>query len=609
MMNTKTSIEHREKMNIVIVGHVDHGKSTIIGRLLVDTGSLPDGKLDQVRENCERNSKPFEYAFLIDALKDEQAQGITIDSARVFFKTVKRDYIIIDAPGHIEFLKNMITGASHAEAALLVIDANEGVRENSRRHGYMISMLGIRQIAVLVNKMDLVDYSETVYNNIIDEYTAFLKQINVKPSCFIPVSGVLGVNITPQCRTIPWYKGKTVLDALEEFHNANEIEAKPFRMPVQDVYKFTRFGDSRRIVAGSILTGSIAIGDHILFFPSGKKGIVQSIETFNAAPPSIVSAPTAVGITLSEQIYVTRGELAVKASEERPHVTSRIKTSLFWLGKKPMTLKKEYHLKTGTAKVPVTIEQISRVLNADTLQWTENKSTVDRHDVAECILRTAGSIAFDTADENSMTSRFVIIDEYEISGGGIIHQDLDDSQGRIRDNVFIRNVKWEKSGIPTEQRADRYNQKSALILITGKKDAGKKTIARALEKRLFDDGKIAYFLGIGNVLYGVDADIKGSPALEQTAENIEHIRRLAEIAHIMMEAGIILIVTAIELRQADVEIIKTIVNPDKIETIWIGDENSSDLLCDMYIESNDSIESMVNVIKENLQDKRIIFRP
>jgi bifunctional enzyme CysN/CysC len=606
-MNKRVEAEHREKMNIVIVGHVDHGKSTVIGRLLVDTNSLPEGKLEQVRENCERNSKPFEYAFLIDALKDEQAQGITIDSARVFFKTKKRDYIIIDAPGHIEFLKNMITGASHAEAALLVIDANEGVRENSRRHGYMLSMLGIRQIAVLVNKMDLVNCSEEIYNNIVREYSAFLGQIQVTPACFIPVSGTLGINITPQNQTVPWYAGRTVLDVLEEFKNANEIEDKPFRMPVQDVYKFTRFGDNRRIVAGTILSGSVSIGDNILFFPSGKKGVVQSLESFNAPQPATAAAPFAIGLTLTEQIYITRGEMAVKAGEKAPSVTSRIKASLFWLGKKPMTLKKEYQLKAGSAKVPVTIHQISRVLNADTLQWTDVKNAIDRHDVAECVLQLAGPVAFDIAEENPLTSRFVIIDEYEISGGGIILQALDDSQAWVRDSVYLRNYKWEKSGIPAERRADRYNQKSVLVLITGKKDTGKKTIARALEKKLFDDGKIVYFLGIGNVLYGVDADIKGRSVLEN--ENVEHIRRLAEIAHIMMEAGVILIVTAIELSQNDLEIIKTIVNPDKIETIWIGEKSATDLAFDLSIEHFENTDEVVGIIKENLQDKRIIFRP
>ena len=182
-------------MNIVIVGHVDHGKSTVIGRLLADTDSLPQGKLEQIREMCRRNSKPFEYAFLLDALKDERSQGITIDAARCFFKTAKRDYLIIDAPGHIEFLKNMITGASRAEAALLVIDAHEGVMENSRRHGYMLKMLGIKQVAVLVNKMDLCGYSESVFRSIVSEYSGFLSEIDISPSAFIPVSAMEGDNI------------------------------------------------------------------------------------------------------------------------------------------------------------------------------------------------------------------------------------------------------------------------------------------------------------------------------------------------------------------------------------------------------------------------------
>ena len=594
-------------MNIVIVGHVDHGKSTVIGRLLVDTHSLPEGKLEQVKENCERNSKPFEYAFLIDALKDEQSQGITIDSARVFFKTQRRDYIIIDAPGHIEFLKNMITGASHAEAALLVIDANEGVRENSRRHGYMLSMLGINQIAVLVNKMDLVDYSQEIFNSIVKEYTAFLAQINVKPACFVPISGTLGVNITHHRKTIPWYSGKTVLDALEDFQNANDIKNKPFRMPVQDVYKFTRFGDNRRIVAGTILTGSISVGDEILFFPSGKKSKVQAIEAFNAPQPTTIAAPYTAGLTLSEQIYITRGELAVKASEQKPAITSRIKTSLFWLGKKPMIPHKDYFLKIGTGKMPVSIETIHRVLNADTLQWTETKNNIERHEVAECTLQLSNPIAFDIAEYNPMTSRFVIIDNYEISGGGIIHQNLDDSGSWIRDSVYTRNYKWEKSVISGDDRAEHFGQNSALIIMTGEKDSGKKTIARALEKRLFDDGKFVYFLGIGNVLYGVDADIKGRTSPE--IENIEHIRRLAEIAHIMIDAGIILIITAINLKQSDIDLIKTIVNPEKISTIWIGQKPTSDLTYDLFIESPMNVEETIGIIKNLLQEKSIIFKP
>ena len=243
-------------MPIVIVGHVDHGKSTVIGRLMADTNSLPEGKLEQVKAMCARNARPFEYAFLLDALKNEQAQGITIDTARCFFNTSKRHYIINDAPGHIEFLKNMVTGAARAEAALLVIDAGEGVQENSKRHGYMVSMLGLKQLAVLVNKMDLVDYSEAKFEAIKSEYLAFLEKLGVHPSAFIPVSAREGVNIAAGSqKEMPWYKGLTVLEQVDAFEKVRGDETKPFRLPVQDIYKFTAAGDDRRIVAGTVSTG------------------------------------------------------------------------------------------------------------------------------------------------------------------------------------------------------------------------------------------------------------------------------------------------------------------------------------------------------------------
>src|SRR5262249_23089630 len=228
-----------EQMNIVIVGHVDHGKSTVVGRLLADTGSLPDGKLEAVRKECERTGKPFEYAFLLDALTDEQDQGITIDTARSFFKTSRREYIIIDAPGHIEFLKNMISGAARAEAAVLVIDAKEGVRENSRRHGYILSMLGIQQTIIFGNKMDLVSRSETTFQDIEREYRAFLKSIGAAaPKAFIPISAVHGENLAQKSIQMPWYKGPTLLEALDGFVKAPPKSDRSLRMPVQAVYKF-----------------------------------------------------------------------------------------------------------------------------------------------------------------------------------------------------------------------------------------------------------------------------------------------------------------------------------------------------------------------------------
>jgi bifunctional enzyme CysN/CysC len=434
-----SELEPQQRMNIVIVGHVDHGKSTVIGRLLADTHSLPQGKLEQVRAQCELNSKPFEYAFLLDALKDEQAQGITIDAARVFFKSQRRHYLILDAPGHIEFLKNMITGASRAEAALLVIDAAEGVQENSRRHGYMMSLLGIRQLAVVVNKMDLVNWDRAVYDRIVREYGEFLDQVGIRPSCFIPVAARSGDNIADRSENLSWFEGPTVLDALDAFHSEPAPVDRPFRMPVQDVYKFTKQGDDRRIVAGTIDSGGVSVGDHVIFYPSGKTSRVKSIEAFNRPMRNRAEAGWAVGFTLQEQIYVTRGEVATLESQPRPQVTTRLRVSLFWLGKQPLVKRKEYLLKLGTARVTCRLEEVLRVMDASTLDATTQNNAVQRHDVAECVLKLDRAIACDLAEEIPATSRFVIVDDYEIRGGGIVREALPDRQTAVRDRVLLRN--------------------------------------------------------------------------------------------------------------------------------------------------------------------------
>jgi len=590
-------------MNIVIVGHVDHGKSTVIGRLLADTHSLPEGKLEQVRAQCELNSKPFEFAFLLDALKDEQAQGITIDAARVFFKSRQRQYLILDAPGHIEFLKNMITGAARAEAALLVIDAAEGVQENSRRHGYMVSLLGIRQLSVVVNKMDLVGWDRSVFDRIVKEYGAFLDQVGIRPASFIPVSARGGDNIATRSEQLPWYDGPTVLDALDAFQNEPAPVDRPFRMTVQDVYKFTKQGDDRRIVAGTIESGRVSVGDSLIFYPSGKKSRVKTIEAFNRPAQTGAGAGTAIGFTLQEQIYITRGEMATVELQPRPQVTTRLRVSLFWLGKEAMVKRKEYLLKLGTARVTCRVEEVLRVMDASTLDATTNRQAVQRHDVAECVLKLDRAIACDLAEDIPATSRFVIVDDFEIRGGGIVREALPDRQASVRDQVLLRNYKWEPSTIQPAQRAEKYNQKAALILVTGEDEMERKGVAKALERKLFEDGKVVYFLGIGSVLYGVDADIQRKPE-----NRLEHMRRLGEVANLMLDAGIILVVAAAELTQEDLEVIKTAVQPDWIETVWAGDAITTDLICDLQL-SGGAIPESVDRLKDHLQDKGIIFRP
>jgi bifunctional enzyme CysN/CysC len=592
------------RMPIVVTGHVDHGKSTIVGRLLADTGSLPEGKLEFVRANCERNSKPFEYAFLLDALKDEQTQGITIDSARVFFSSAHRHYILVDAPGHVEFLKNMVTGAARAEAALLVIDAQEGVRENSRRHGYLLSMLGVRQIAVLINKMDLVGYDQAVFDRLTAEYLAFLKQLRVEPARFIPVSGFHGDNIATHSRAMPWYRGPTVLEALDEFVAEAPPVDQPFRMPVQGVYKFTGQNDDRRIVCGSIETGRIRPGDEIAFYPSGKRGRIRTIEAFNGPAPPEAVAPQATGFTLEEQIYVTRGELAVRVGERQPLVTTRIRVNLFWLGRSPLIPRKEYLMRHGTARVPARVETVHRVINAAELTFSEAVQRVDRHEVAECTLSLGKPLAFDLAEDFSSTGRFVLVDNYDISGGGVIREALPDSQGWVRDKVLQRNLKWSAGGVPEERRAERFSQRAALLLITGNRETDRKRLGRELETRLFDEGRMVYFLAIGNVLYGVDAD------LDHTDDSRgEHVRRLGEVANILMDAGLIVIATAVALTQQECDVIGTAVGRERVSAVWVGDTVTTDIAADMVLGEQAATEDGVKHLKTLLQDSGVIFRP
>ncbi|MDH5669334.1 MAG: GTP-binding protein, partial [Nitrospira sp.] len=304
---TGTVSKPEENLNIVIVGHVDHGKSTLVGRLYADTGSLPEGKLEKVQAICRQQGKEFEYAFLFDAFLEEQEQGITIDTARTFFIWKGRQYIIIDAPGHKEFLKNMISGAARAEAALLLIDALEGVKEQSKKHGYLLSLLGVRQFAVVVNKMDLVDYRQDVFDNIEKEYREFLSQFGAVPERIIPVSAKMGDNIANRSQAMSWYQGPTVLDMLSLFRKETAWAEQPLRLPVQDVYKF----DARRIIAGRITAGRLKVGDHLVFSPSNKRANIKSIEAFNVDPlPTGAEAGESVGVTLDEQIFVERGEIA-----------------------------------------------------------------------------------------------------------------------------------------------------------------------------------------------------------------------------------------------------------------------------------------------------------
>jgi bifunctional enzyme CysN/CysC len=595
-----SAVQSREQMNIVIVGHVDHGKSTFVGRLLADTNSLPQGKLDAVKRECQRTGKPFEYAFLLDALSDEQDQGITIDTARCFFKTANRDYIIIDAPGHIEFLKNMISGAARAEAAILMIDAKEGVRENSRRHGYILGMLGIKQVVVCVNKMDLVGYSQATFESIEKEYRAFLSGIGaVTPKSFIPIAALSGDNLTTNSAQMPWYKGPSVLSMLDGFAKAPSKADQPLRMPVQAIYKFTKQNDERRIVAGRIETGRVNVGDSVVFSPSNKTATIKSIEAFHAAERSSIDAGWSTGFTLSEEIYITRGEV-MSLKEHAPLVGTRFRANLIWLSRKPMAPGRDYKLKLHTVSQPVRIHKLLKVLDASKLEGELKKDQIDRHDVADVILESRQPIAFDLTNDIESTGRFVLVDGYDVAGGGIITGSVADEQDDLRSEARMRDFAWIHGGVSVQQRAQRFGHQPALIMFTGKKGVGKHRLARAVEKALFDAGRHTYFIDGTNVLMGVDHD------LTIDATQAELVRRFGEVAHLFLNSGVILVSTTNAIGLADHISVQALIGDTPSIAIEVDPSGRSTLPCDLRIQGTESEGEIVAKVLELLKKKQVI---
>ena len=358
------------------------------------------------------------------------------------------------------------------------------------------------------------------------------------------------------------------------------------------------------LLPGLLKAAKSAVGEEVIFYPSGKRSRIKSIEAFNKDKQVKITSGYSAGFTLEDQIYIKRGEVAVKSNEKSINISDKIKVSLFWLGRSPFIKGKEYYFKLGTVKVPVKLHQVLKIINASDLSILQNNDAINLHDVAECILTLGKPIAFDTIDNIAATSRFVIIDKYEISGGGIIREALDDKYSWIRDKVVERNYKWEKSILSDKARAEKYSQKSILILFSGSKDSAKKEIAKKLETKLFSDGKLVYFLGIGNLKHGVDADIK-----ENGNHREEHLRRLSEVSHILLDAGLILIVTASDITYSDLEIMKTIVNPDKISTIWVGNDAPPELQLDLALSDNTKVDESVNIVVKELEGKGIIFKP
>jgi bifunctional enzyme CysN/CysC len=526
-------------VKIVFVGHVDHGKSTLIGRILVETNSLPEGKIEALRATCKTEGRQFEYAFVLDALSEEQEQNITIDTTQVQFRSARRNYVIIDAPGHQEFLKNMITGAASADAAVIVIAADEGVREQSRRHGQLLSLLGIRQVVVAVNKMDLVDYAEAPFREIERGYSAFLHTLGLSSRAFIPISSSTGANVTRESSaSIPWFKGTTLLGAIDELSETESAADLPLRFPIQDVYRM----ENRRIFAGRIESGTLRVGDQLLFSPHNKTARVATIERWRAAPAESASAGESIGITLHDHIFIERGHIA-SHEIDAPIESNRVHAKVFWIGTEPLRVGARYRLKLVTQDVECHVVAVGNVIDAATLDSASaERAELRIKEVAEVTLQTRAPLVLDNHDRVPSMGRFVLADGSNIAGGGIVSGAVYTSRKEIKsENIF-----WSESEITAERRATRNQHRGAVVWLTGLSGAGKSTIARALEKELFRLSMHTYVLDGDNLRHGLNANLGFAPE-----DRTENIRRVAEVAKLMADAGTVVITSFISPYRAD----------------------------------------------------------
>jgi len=522
----------RAQLPLVVVGHVDHGKSTLIGRLLHETDSLPEGKVEELRAQSARRGATFEWAFVLDALQAERDQGITIDTTRIWFHGPARDYVIIDAPGHKEFLKNMVSGAASADAAVLVVDGAEGISEQTRRHAYLLSLLGINQVVVAVNKLDLIGFSSAAYQAVANDVRAYLQSVEIAPTHVIPVCARDGDGIVVDSERMPWWTGPSLVEALEEFKVRLPLTEGPLRLPVQDVYR----QDDKRILVGRIEAGHLRVGDDLRFSPGGQTAQVKSFENWKGPHQFAAAAGQSVAITLDDDIFVERGSVAF-APDSPPVETNVFRVKLFWLDDAPLKVGDRLTLKISTSEHTVSVEAIDRVIDTQDLGHAE-ESAVVRNGVAEVVLRSKSRMACDRFDDLAPTGRAVLFREYRPVGGCIIQGPLAEQEARNLTNV--------DHAVEIDERIAANGHRGGVLWLTGLSGSGKSTLAMALERHLFDRGRQVYVLDGDNVRQGLNRDLGFGP--EDRSENI---RRIAEVAALFADAGFIVITAFISPYRED----------------------------------------------------------
>ncbi len=529
------SQERKDLLRFITCGSVDDGKSTLIGRLLYESKMLFEDQLTALEADSKKlgtQGGNLDFALLVDGLAAEREQGITIDVAYRAFTTSRRKFIVADTPGHEQYTRNMATGASTAELAIILIDARRGVLTQTRRHTFICTLLGIRKLVVCVNKMDLVNYSRDTFELIEADYRAFAKSVGADDITMIPASALVGDNIIERSAKMPWYQGPTLMAHLETVPGGEDLRPPPFRMPVQWV---SRPNQNFRGFAGTIASGTVKTGDTLKVLPSGRQSTVTRIVTADGDLQSAI-ADQAITITLADEIDVSRGDVLCAANAP-VEVSDQFEVEVLWMGDQEMLPGRPYLIKSGTKTVTGTLDKLKYKVNVNTMEHVA-ATKLALNEIGVCSLELDGPLAFAPYGENKALGSFIIIDRFTNAtvGMGLIHFAL----------RRAANIHWQSTDVNKASRGKLLKQKPTVLWFTGLSGAGKSTIANLVEKKLHADGHLTYLLDGDNVRHGLNRDLGFTDA-----DRVENIRRVTEVAHLMADAGLIVLVSFISPFRAE----------------------------------------------------------
>jgi bifunctional enzyme CysN/CysC len=548
------SHEHKTMLRFITCGSVDDGESTLIGRLLYDSKMIFEDQLDALTADSKKlgtQGQEIDFALLVDGLAAEREQGITIDVAYRFFNTATRKFIVADCPGHEQYTRNMITGASTADLAVILIDARKGVLVQTRRHSYLCHLIGIRNIVLAVNKMDLVDYDQATFHAIVAEYAEFARDIGIESFIALPISGFKGDNITTLSAHTPWYQGPTLIEHLETVEVLGSVDAdKPFRLPVQWV---NRPNLDFRGFSGLIATGAVKPGDRIRVLPSGKTSTITRVVTLDGDLDEAVAGQS-VTVSFADEIDCSRGSV-IATADNPPQTADQFESTFVWMADEPMVPGRAYWLKLGTQTVSATVQEPKYVINVNTMARLAAK-TLELNAIGVAELTTDKAIVFEPYADNRTLGGFILIDKMTNAtvAAGMIHFSLRRSQ----------NVHWQALDIGRKQRADLKNQKPAVLWFTGLSGSGKSTIANLVEKKLYRMNRHTFLLDGDNVRHGLNKDLGFTEA-----DRIENIRRVAEVAKLMTDSGLIVITAFISPFQAERDLVRSMLPEGEFIEVFI----------------------------------------